>query len=62
LNRLEEMLKESDDAQGFWIDPRVAKVGRARKVWDGGGEYENQCLVMLPTKQVLNQLRSRPDN
>ena len=53
MAELVEMLRRSDDAQGFWIDPRVAKEAAVRKTWDGGTEYENQCLVMLPPKKVF---------
>ena len=39
--------------QGFWLDPRAAKVRSTRKRWaDGSAQYEDQCLVLLSSAGV----------
>ena len=53
MAELVRVLAETDDAQGFWLDPRAAKVRSTRKRWaDGSAQYEDQCLVLLPSAGV----------
>ena len=40
--------------QGFWLDPRMAKVHSLRKAWaDGSEQYGEQCLVLLPSEVTI---------